>query len=71
MAGDFPDGSGVWLERSELPLEKIPSGRSAHLVAARLGGMDVAPKSNFELKVTFRTEEGEERSEDAYLSVRG
>ncbi len=67
----FPaDAGGFQVLDGELPLERLPAGKSATLIALHLMGGSPG-KSHFDVHVTGRTVDGEEFSEDIFLSVRG
>lgn len=54
------------MDQRELPLKRLPSGKSASIVAFRtLGG----GRDHFDVRVTGRTVDGEPVSEDLFLSV--
>jgi hypothetical protein len=53
---------------NELPLTKLPPGKSVSLIALNL--MGGGGRSHFDVKVTGRMADGTEVSEDVFLSLR-
>lgn len=63
-----PEASNVHLFGDELPLAKLPSGKSANLLASRHMGPG---KDHFEVRVTAKTAEGVAIEEDVFVSLSG
>lgn len=64
----IPDFPGLIVMRNELPLKKLPAGKSFNLIAVRT----MAPSlRQFEVTITGRTGDGESISVDAFVDTLG
>ena len=65
-----PEAGGLQIvDRDELPLKRLPSGKSAAVLAFR--GMGGGGKDHFDVKVRARTEDGTAIEELCFLSLAG
>lgn len=59
---------GLWVHTSDLPVERLPPGKSFHLVT----GLAMADrKSTFDAIITGRTAAGEAVREEAFVDTMG
>jgi predicted nucleotide-binding protein len=63
-----PEAGNVGVLADQLPLEKLPSGKSASLYASRTMGPG---KNHFDVHVTGRTADGTKVEEDVFISLLG
>lgn len=65
-----PEAVGFELmDRRELPLRRLPSGKSAMILAFRSHSTGEVGRDHFDVRVTGRTADGQGVSEDVFLSV--